>query len=356
MSKRVVPLFLLAAIGFGAVAQAQTGPALLINDFRRTDQFELNTGWFVGLPTQTSATNAAGDGFDLRYDQLRIASRIRLSPGESDKGLAMAQPRLGFQLTSIAFDTLDPNFPRRLSDASVGYGMGLFKVDDWIGGVTLGLGYASASGRARFGDENLENEDQFAPFLDEDGNALYGQVNLVTGKTFENGDAFGFVLSYDGNRTIFPDIPLPGFQYRTKVNDDLSYAVGFPLSSLNWDPSGPLSVDINLSLPQDITGRVSLDFATFAGSPVQLYGSVSRRVVAARWDELDDGNQRVFFFQSLAELGFSIEPEADDVKFLIAAGYDMDPRLSTGFDTRQLELLSDVDAGTYIRVTFELRL
>jgi hypothetical protein len=239
-----------------------------------------------------------------------------------------------------------------MSDASVAVGMGIFKIDDWIGGVTAGVGYASAASQFNRPDQLPDN---IAPFLANDANAFYGQANFAVGKTFENGDSFGLVVSYDGNRTIYPDVPLPGFEYARKVNDDFTFAIGFPFSRLNWDPDGPLSVDINLSVPQDLTGRVSLDFATAFGSPVEIYGAISRRTIASTWDELPR-NRRVFFTQSLAEIGFSIEPEADEVQFLIAGGWDFERRLTSGFDTRQTTLLSDVDAGPFIRFAFELKL
>ncbi|MEM1011979.1 MAG: hypothetical protein AAGI46_07135 [Planctomycetota bacterium] len=350
-------LLLLVVLCLTPQLLAQTGPAILLDEFRREDQFELETAWFVGLPTKTGGVDAMGNDFDLRFDQLRLAGRLRLSPGRSDSGLAQAQPRLGAQLTTLAFDTLDPEFPRRLSDGSVGFGMGIFKIDEWIGGVTLGVGYASAaSSSSPFDVDAPPDGEDIAPFLREDGNALYGQANFVIGRTWESGDAFGLVLNYDGNRTFLPDIPLPGFQYRKRVNSQLSYALGLPLTGLQWDPAGPFSVNIDLSVPDDLRGRVAFDFATFEGSPVQIYGAVSRRATAAHWDELGNGNRRVFFFQSLAEVGFSIEPEADEVRFLIAGGWDFDRRLETGYDTRNLTLLSEINTGPFIRVSFEMRL
>ncbi len=328
-----------------AMVAAQTGPTLLLDPFRRDDQIEINSEWLIGTPTTTN------NGFDFRIDQIRFEGRVRLTPGESDEGLARAQPRAGYALTAFQLDSDDPNVPRRIGDGSVGVGMGILAVDGWLGGVTVGIGYASASG----GGDEAAND--VAPFLPEDGNAPYAQANFAVGKTFESGDSFGLVLSFDGNRTILPDVPLPGFQYRRELNDNFSLAVGFPFSGFEWEPTDRLSIDIQLALPSAVSGSIEYDIARVWDRPLELYGSISSRTVAASWDELRAGD-RVFFSQNLAEVGLAIEPgkTIEEFRFVLAGGWAFDRRIEEGWDTRDVDLLAEIDDGAYVRAAFELKL
>jgi hypothetical protein len=339
--------FVVVLLCLGVRAAAQTGPQLLLEPFDRDDQLDLDGDWMIGLPTETST------GQDFRLDANVIAGRVRLTPGQSDEGLAMAQPRVGFEVASYNFATVDPRVPGRMTDISAGLGMGIFKYKGWLGGVTAGVGYASAGSSDFIGATSADLDDS---------NGLYGFADLVVGRQYGDGEAIGFVLNYDGNRTLLPDWVLPGFQYRSTFGvdgDTLTLAVGFPFSSIEWHPVDRLRFNLVYSLPDSIRGGVSyefLDAAPLGGRPVELYANVNYRRVAAHWDRLPAGDDRIFFRQALAEAGFRVRADPGRLNFTVAAGYAFDQAFQEGFDDRSLSTVASVGENTYFRVAFDWRL
>ncbi len=335
--RRVVPVAALALLATPAVAQ--TGPDLLLKPFSRDDQFELNADWLIGFPTETDNRDAAGDVYDLRVDFVRLAARQRLTPGQSDEGIARAQPRAGLSVDTLALNTLDPAVPTRVYDASLAAGMGIFDINGWQGGVTFGVGNA-------VGDDLLENDGS-------DGNGLYLEANFAVGKTFSNKvDLFGIVVNFDGNRTILPDVPLPGFQYRRKVGDQFVLTAGFPFAGLLWEPNDRFSLDIQYVIPGDFNLRADYRMA----GDLFAYGSLAGGTVAAHWDGLDRGQDRVFYNYRNGELGISYDADPNRIKFILAVGLSIGQEVNEGWDSRDLDEIADIDDSGYIRTGFELRL
>ena len=85
------------------------------------------------------------------------------------------------------------------------------KAGDWIFAVGVAAGYAGAS-----------------PFSE--GNAWYGKATAVALRQFSESDALVLVLDYDGNRTLLPDVPLPGIAYTHRVSPSLFYVIGAPVT------------------------------------------------------------------------------------------------------------------------------
>ena len=335
MDRPAVPAALAAAAVILTIAlppaAAQTGPELLIKPLREEDQFELNADWAIGLPSETDA------GFDARVDFLSLNGRLRLTPGTSEEGFARAQPRVGVDLTSIIINSPDPRIPGRVQDASVAYGMGIFSAGGWLGGFTVGYGQA-----------NADNQD--------DANAAYLEANFAVGKTFESGDSLGVVVNYDGNRTILPDVPLLGFQYQRELRDDLTLSLGFPFSGVEWRPTDRLEIDAQYLPPFNFEGEVSYRVVGQSA----LYTALQSRTLAVHWDELDQGSDRLFVRQFLAEAGlkFVADPEdlEDKLGFRIGVGWAFGQDISFGWDRRDPEDLAEIDDNLYLRVSFELRI
>ena len=336
MDRRIPAAALLFALLAPAhAALAQTGPDLLLKPFREEDQFELNSDVVIGLGSESSNNDpATGDAYDNRVEQYRSNGRLRLTLGTSTEGLARAQPRAGFDVNLFQIESDDPALPDELLDASAAFGMGVADFSGWLAGVTLGAGYAASDST-------------------DDANALYLQANFAVGKTFENGvDSFGVVVNFDGNRTFLPDWPLPGFQYRRRLSDEFILAAGFPFSSLEWRPTERFTATFTYSIPQDLSVRADYDLVGGLG----LYGSFNRNIAAFHWDELDAGNDRVFFERFLGELGFAYDLDEDKLRLILAGGYAFGQEFNTGFDTRDLDELAELDDSSYVRAAFELRL
>ncbi|HWP41449.1 MAG TPA: hypothetical protein VNL70_11025, partial [Tepidisphaeraceae bacterium] len=208
---------------------AQTGPELLLKPWPRPQQVQAQAEFMMLGEGSTEAT----DDFDLAFYDL--SGRVRLLTE------SRADPRFGFSYTHLNTSG-DPRLPGQLVDTSVGLGVGIADWSGWLAGITVGLGYAAAGAF-------------------DDANGWYGMADFAIGREFDENSALGFVLNYDGNRTIFPDVPLPGFQYRKKLDNALLLAVGFPFSSIEYRPTAALSLSGTYYIPDDLTVRVDYKLA-----------------------------------------------------------------------------------------------
>src|SRR5690349_14431479 len=158
---------------------AQTGPELLLKQWPQGQRVQ-SEGDFTLL---RSGSTERSDDFGISFYD--TSGRVRLLSG------ARADPRMGWNYTQINTSG-DPALPSNLVDTSVAFGMGVADWSGWLAGITVGVGYAGAGAF-------------------DDGNGWYGRADLAVGRDLGNGNAFGFVIDYDGNRSILPDVPLPGF-------------------------------------------------------------------------------------------------------------------------------------------------
>lgn len=364
--------WLIACTFFAAPAVGQTGPELLLKPFRTTDQLEVNASALIDFDGETDNVNPAdGESYDFNADVYDLSGRLRLTPGTSEEGIARAQPRAGFAFTGIDVSSNDPLIPERLVDYSAAVGMGVLAYEGWLGGISVGAGYTGAD-------------------VGDDANALYFQADFAVGKTFSNGvDSFGVVLDYNGNRSFLPDWPLPGFQYRKRLDsprdpprgqDDalgpattraeqparggfdeydpshrdparLILALGFPFSGVEWRPDDRFRLQVNYQIPDIFTARADYDVIANVG----LYASFENRLNAFHWDELAQGSDRIFYRQNYVESG--LQWTLDDRLSLIAAfGYAFNRDFEVGFDTRDTENLAEISDEPYGRLALQLRL
>ncbi|MEM8873316.1 MAG: hypothetical protein AAGD32_03560 [Planctomycetota bacterium] len=331
---------LVAAVAVSAassLAVAQTGPELLLNPLPEDVEFETMTHALI------FETGSTSDGFSAGLDIFQSEGRLRI-PGGEDDILRRAQARVGYNITHLYLDTGDPLLPEELVDVSIGYGMGLFQSEDKtiVAGLTLGVGYAGAGAF-------------------DDGNAWYALANLAVGKEFTQngkyfkaGDRFGVVINFDGNRTIFPDFPLLGFQYTRPVTEELELSVGFPFSSVTWRPDDNWEIRLNYSLPDSFTGRIDYGFREGFG----IFGEIAGQSEAFAVDDLPNGNDRILFQQSRLEMGLRYRvQETKDYRAnaILAIGYAFDTEFNVGFDVRDEDSLTDISDEAYVRAAVELR-
>ena len=326
-------------------------------------------------PTPATTAPAAGGNYDFQANTYNASGRLRLTYGDSEKGLARAQPRLGYEVKYVDIRTDDPRLPDALLDASAGVGLGILAYNGYIGAVSLGAGYATADDRS-------------------DANALYFQGDFAVGKTFANGDSFGVVLDYDGNRTFLPDWPLPGFQYRRRLDprratapaadpsgDDaatrprgprgprsgvdeydpkldparLTLAIGVPTAGIEWRPTDRFRLNLNYLLPLNFDFRADYQIVGDEQSGAGVYASLSRSVSAFKWNSFGDNDDRIFFRQVRLEGGVNYRLN-DRLEVILSGGYVFDQEFTYGFDTRDTNTLADVDDTPYVRGQLQLRL
>jgi hypothetical protein len=305
-------LLLASAVG------AQTGPALLVKPLMH----ELEA-WESRGDVFWQAQGATSNDEDFQMNILEYQGRVR----ERDEPFV---PRLGWDLTYLDLNTDDPALQQDLMDVSVGAAFDLGTHGQWQSALAVGGGYA---GNSPFGE----------------GDAWYGMATLRVGRRLNEKMDLALVLDYDGNRSIFPDIPIPGFALKHRVHPTFVYILGVPLSSIAWRPTQELHVDVSWTLMDNFDATVEYEL-----SPRwRVFTSLEARAEAFTVDGLS-GDDRLLFQQRRIEAGVDWRPW-EHTRLIAAAGYTFGGEFSIGFDQRDSDLVADISDEPYVRFGFERR-
>jgi hypothetical protein len=321
---------IVALLASASVASAQTGPELLLKPFAKDKNYDLSarTAYFFDAESKDIAGNP-----DVQVNTLDINGRMKLDLDFVDKSINRAQPRAGFALKQLVVDVDGLFLPKTFTDLSVGAGLGIAAGEKWKAGLALGVGYAGAGA---FGD----------------GNAWYGKADLAVGIDLDERSSLGVVLSYDGNRSFLPDVPLPGFLYTYRLNDELTLGVGIPFSNIVWTPDTNWRIELTYLFPDFAAAKVEYKISNRFG----LYGELARDTYSFHWDQIPDGGDRVFYRQNRVELGLSgYLTDTTDYRFTLGGGYAFGQSFEAGWDSRDSEAITDLESVPYIRVDVEAR-
>jgi hypothetical protein len=313
----VYAVVVLVSLTFPAAALAQTGPALLLKPLLSEEETWESRGDALFL------SSAEAEGVDFDMSVVEVSGRFR---EQRERFI----PRIGWDLAYYSLRSDTPTLDQDLLDTSVAVGLELGEYYNFRSGLTVGVGYA---GNAPFGE----------------GDAYYAKATLVLGKKLHRRTDLALVIDYDGNRTVFPDIPLPGIVYRHEFDPRLSYVIGVPLSSVTWRPSEQWLIELTWNLVDRIDARV--EYKLF--KEATIFANVERREEGFTVDGLAD-NDRLLFEQKRAEVGVRVQPW-EHTSFLLAGGYAFGSDFSIGFDQRDSEKLADISDEYYFRAGFERR-
>ena len=310
-------------------AFAQTGPALLVAPFPKEQFIDTQSSWFYEDAGHVKETDQS-----VRISVYESTGRVRVVPG------SLISPRVGWELEYIDIDAGRADglggaggLPEQLTDQSVGVAFPVAKVDEWVFGVALGLGYAGAS-----------------PYGE--GSAWYGKATALAFRQFNENDALVFVIDYDGNRTFLPDVPLPGVAYTRRVSPDLFYVIGIPLSSVTWKPFERLSLEAGWFPVESFHAAAGYEFTPHWSA----FASLDYRSSAFTLDGLG-GDDRLIFQQRRAEAGVRWAPrhQRETLAFTAAVGYAWGQEFSVGFDARDTDEVADVSDEPYARIGLEVK-
>jgi len=301
-------------------AFAQTGPTLLLKPFPKEQAIQARAD---ALFFDAGHTKESDDAF--RLSMYESQGRWRVQPGN------LISPRIGWDATFIDLHTDFAGLPDQLTDQSVAIAMPIAKYGDWIVGASVGIGYA---GDAPFGD----------------GDAWYGKGTLSVFKLFNDTDALVFALDYDGNRSILPDVPLPGVAYTRRVARDFFFVIGAPVTSIEWRPDERLRVELVYTIPDTVDASVGYAFV----KGWTIFGNFESRREGFFINGLPANHDRLIFQQRRAEVGLRWEPRKDFL-FSVAGGYAFGQEFSTGFDARDTDLVADVSDEPYLRFGVDIR-
>ena len=318
-SLSIVPLFFILMTA--SPARAQSGASLLVKPWDKDQLVEDQTDGYLFEGGHTGNHEA---GHDFRLFALESSGRFRIMPGN------VASPRLGYDITYLDAHTRYPGFPTQLIDASFAGGTFLSKSNGWVTGITLGVGDAG--------------DDAFAR-----GTGWYPKADFVLAKEFNENDAIGIGLDYDGNRTFLPDVPLPGVGFSHRFDPKLKMVFGVPVTSVDWKPIDRLEIKLDYTIIEDLDANIGYQIIPHW----TVYGGFQTRRGAFHIAELPD-HRRLLFQQRRAEVGVRFEP-GKLFSVTVAGGYGFDGEFRSGWDSRQTTRVLRFSDEPYLRAGLELR-
>jgi hypothetical protein len=305
---------------------------MILRPWKPDQQAELN------LDVEAYMEGRTSNGFTYEFRQFGLDGRVRLSemPETAAKGPPRGPPNqgptpltLGFDLLWIDFNSADPGIPNRLTDQSIGLGFPAGSLEGWKLSGTAGFGYAS---NEVFGD----------------GDGWYFMGDIVGEKSVGRGKSWVLALNFDGNRLIFPDLPLPYAAYTVAYGPVLRLTFGFPFISANWKPARRWSIEARVFLI-NVSGRVQYE----VNEKVDLYLTIDRETQSFHIDGTDR-NRRLFLRQRKLEAGVDWQA-GRKWKITFGAGWAFDQEFSVGWDIRDLDTVASLSDEFYgaVRLTFD---
>jgi hypothetical protein len=259
---------------------------------------------------------------DARISSYEATGRFLLDPD------APGSPTAAISWSQLNTHSSDPALPDELTDISLAASVVREIDDDWTLRITAGGGFA--------GDNAFT-----------DGSAFYGLANVTANHRLGEGRGYSVGIDYNGNRSVFPDIPLPTFVYYDRLNDTLSFAVGLP-SSVTWTPDSNTTARAVIT-PGGVTGSIEHEL----DDRIKLFALFDNSVRSFHLDS-DDSDRRLFFKQNRVEGGIAWRGAQGDsfpgVEVRAAVGYAFDQEFSRGWDTRDDDTVRDISDEPYVRV------
>lgn len=315
--QRLIPA-ILAILALPAVAWAQTGPGLLISPWTTQAHLELDQSLLFIAESQAEV-----GGIDESIQIYSTDARLRLD-NQAEHSLVF-----GFEQDLLDGDQLFTNESNVLIQR-LAVGVPINEWDGWQVGLIAGLGFA--------GDEPYDDSD-----------AWFGVGSLIAAKQLDEASSLTLLLNYDGNRSIFPDVPLPGIIYQRRVDETFTYSVGFPFLGVTWKPIDRLTIDARYAPPY--SGQVTATYRLL--DELRLFGEYGGDTWAYHQSTQRD-DDRTFYSHQRLEGGLRWVP-CEFAELAVSGGWAFDQQVSRGFDVRGDHDTVDLSDEPFVRIAFDLR-
>ena len=299
---------------------AQTGPQLYIVPFAENANFETTDGMFSIFQNNTNNNNE----LDLFY--IWSESRAKLD------AIDLPQMRVGYEVRSLVTNSTSPIIPSALNNINVGFSYDFGEIfDNWELAGTAGAGTAN--------DGNFGN-----------GTSYYGMGTVILSYIFNPQQKIAVGVSFDGNRDIFPDTPLPFIQYYHFVSPEFQYSLGF-YNTLNWKPIDYFQINAGGGIflgGQVIGAEVRASYFPVDG--VELFLNFDNTTEG--YYQEGQGLTRIFYMYNIAGGGISVDL-AENLNIAVGGGYAFNQRFATGFDFRDLSTIERPEDSPALFINIE---
>jgi hypothetical protein len=316
MSRTVSSIALGCSLLVSAQASAQASSAMMLLPFPQGQPFD---GKAVTTLIPTETDSSAGDDLDASI----FALDARVRPVQDARAFT-----LGTEIRHIDLETDDPALPERLVRTELAAGMQLDPIDafdlTWQPGFTAGVGFASSNAL-------------------HDGQAWYGLASIFAQTRLSERSSLTVGVDYDGNRSIFPDAPLPLVLYNVALDEQLQLLLGYPINGMVWTP------DERFTLAVTLIGIVPVIEATYELSEQwSIFAALQATNDAFHVADAPEG-ENLFFSGYRAEAGVRYGL-GNGLSLEAAGGFAFNQEFQTGPDVRDLDTVRELDDAVYVRM------
>jgi len=233
---------------------------------------------------------------------------------------------IGYRAFTISIDSDVGPLDHTFADVAVALAVKLGSIaEDWTVIASAGAGTAN--------DGRWDNLD-----------ALFPVATLEFTNKKDPSTVVHVGLTLDGNRALFPAIPLPYVMVDAILDSNLKVTIGFPRDEIIARPVDPVIVAVQWQFPCNASARIEVEL----GTGFSLFTEASRRVDGfhLRHEE----RTRLFFEMNTAEVGMRWRSSWMDVS--LSAGYAFGQRFFTGDDVRSRSSEASVENLPFIALTF----
>jgi len=289
-----------------ALAHAQTGPSLLIKPWDKQPEWAST----YDEPVFINDGHTKGDDRKIGILYYDSFGRVKFDHDNSDPNFW-----LGYRMLAIGIDGDHPNLPGDLNDLSIA---AAFKLGEGANGWRLSL----LAGAGTANDGHWSNSD-----------AIYGIADLNASQRLDEDTYLHIGVHYSGNRTFWPDIPLPYITYAHRDSESFFYEVGAPTSAVTWKPLDRLTLQASYTVPINLFANVSYALT----KELSIFGEYSRTLDGFFRNQ--QGDTRLFYDLARVSTGVRwIKAPLIDIRGGI--GYAFNQEFSTGFDVRNTHTLA----------------
>ncbi|QQE10627.1 hypothetical protein JD969_14105 [Planctomycetota bacterium] len=314
MSAKPLHLLLITLIlcFFTSIASAQVGPRLLTDQWRGLHHYGETYDQPILIYGNQTTRN---ESIDLVYYPSQ--GKGRTNPQEVEPTW-----RAGYKFITV-MSTNNFGLPSGLNDLAF---QGAYKVgeltDNWH--LEIGAGIGSAN------DGHWDNTE-----------ALYGLGDIIVKSQLDPKTILSVGIGYDGNRNLFPDIPLPIVQYHQLINDTFRYRLGL-INGFTWTPNDAfeLDADVGMLLSNQLLG-INASATYSINKNIQFFAQFLN--ARSGFFLENQGTQRMFYFANYGLIGGTyVFNEKMDLS--AGVGYAFDQRFAQGFDIRHLETFRELNS------------
>ncbi|WP_432799257.1 hypothetical protein [Poriferisphaera sp. WC338] len=307
---KCVGLLLCAVVMIVCVrVEAQVGPQLLLSPWAEHEHWVASDDQPVFI-----VGNETEGGADI--DMVYYPSRGKV---KFDKASKDPKWTLGYKFDAIVVDN-KIGIPGDLNDLAVAVGYSVGEIaDDWT--LDLGVGVGTAN------DGHWDNEDSW-----------YALADAAATWRMDENKIMVVGLSFDGNRNVFPDAPLPFIQFTHYYSQTFQYRLGL-INGVTWRPRKDIELKADLgSLFNDEVIGIDAKATWFVTEKFHVFGEFEN--VRNGFYQEGQGHERMFYMANFIDAG---------VRYIVNEGIDLsggigwafNQRFATGFDIRDLTTVAE---------------